>query len=86
MKKDLGIITEELKILSHILYKNHKGFRNDKGYKDLRMLQSFLSHYFMKSLADLMECIPDSASSQLKTYIPAMSQHARFLKGLIFKN
>ena len=59
MKKDLGIITEELKILSHILYKNHKGFRNDKGYTDLRMLQSFLSHYFMKSLADLMGFIPD---------------------------
>jgi len=81
VKKDLGIITEELKLLSHILFKNHNRFRNDKGYKDLRMLektlQKFLSHKFMKSLADLLGFIPDSASSQLKTYLPtpAMGHH-----------
>jgi len=73
-EKDLGIVVEELKLLSQILYKNHNRFRNDKGYKDLRMLEKSLlkslNHKFMKSLTAFLEFIPDSPSLQLKCYLP----------------
>ena len=59
------------------LYKNHNRFRNDKVYKDLRMLektlQKFLNHKFLKSLTDFFGFIPNSPSSHLKTYLPPQS-------------
>jgi len=39
MREDLCVLGEELKLLSQVLYKIHNRFRNDKGYKDLRMLE-----------------------------------------------
>ena len=80
---DLNTLADEFKLLSHILYKNHNRFRNDKGYKDLRMLektlQKFLNHKFLKSLTDFLGFIPDSPSSHLKTYLPtqAMGLHTQ---------
>jgi len=39
VREDLCVLGEELKLLSQVLYKIHNRFRNDKGYKDLRMLE-----------------------------------------------
>ena len=39
MREDLCVLGQELKLLSQVLYKIHNRFRNDKGYKDLRMLE-----------------------------------------------
>eukprot|EP00090_Calanus_glacialis_P014103 TRINITY_DN22753_c0_g1_i1.p1 TRINITY_DN22753_c0_g1~~TRINITY_DN22753_c0_g1_i1.p1 ORF type:complete len:390 (+),score=108.14 TRINITY_DN22753_c0_g1_i1:37-1170(+) len=77
IEDDLGTLADEFKLLSHILYKNHNRFRNDKGYKDLRMLektlQKFLNHKFLKNLIDFLGFIPDSPSSHLKTYLPSQA-------------
>lgn len=81
IEADLLIVSEEFKLLSHVLYKNHNRFHNDKGYKDLRMLEKtlkkFLNHKFMKSLTGFLGFIPDSPSTQMKTYLPtqAMGHH-----------
>ena len=83
IEDDLNTLAGEFKLLSHILYKNHNRFRNDKGYKDLRMLektlQKFLNHKFLKSLTDFVGFIPDSPSSHRKTYLPtqAMGFHTQ---------
>ena len=84
IETSLGILAPELKLFSHILYKNHNRFRNDKGYKDLRMLEKslkkFINHNFMKSLVNFLGFIPDSSSStSTKVYLPtyAMGVHAQ---------
>ena len=46
--KDIATLKFELKLLTQILYKNHNRFHNDKGYKDLRMLEKSV-----KKLVDL---------------------------------
>jgi len=38
----IHLIKEELSLLSRLLYKGHNRFRNDKGYKDLRILEKSL--------------------------------------------
>jgi len=80
----LNILASELKLFSHMLFKNHNRFRNDKGYKDLRMLekslQKFMNHDFMKSLKNFLGFIPDSSSSTIiKVYLPtySMGHHAQ---------
>ena len=83
IQSDLNVLETEFKLFSHILYKNHNRFRNDKGYKDLRMLekslQKFLNLKFLKSLKDFIGFIPESSSSHLKTYLPtsAMGVHTQ---------
>jgi len=39
VRGDLAVLAEELQLLSQVLYKIHNRFRNDKGYKELRMLE-----------------------------------------------
>ena len=71
---DLGIVSEELKLFSKILYKNHNRFRNDNGYKDLRMLekslQKFSNHKFLKGLQISSDSFLTPPSAHLKTYLP----------------
>ena len=63
-KDNLKILKDEYKLLNTLLYKNHNRFRNDKGYKTLRMieksLQKFLDAPFHTALLDLLQFIPDS--------------------------
>jgi len=84
IEDSLSILASELKLFSHMLFKNHNRFRNDKGYKDLRMLekslQKFMNHDFMKSLENFLGFIPDSSSSTIiNVYLPtyAMGHHAQ---------
>ena len=39
MKEIGGFADVELTVLAHLLYKNHNRFRNDKGFKDLKMVK-----------------------------------------------
>ncbi len=39
LRADLAVLEFELKLLSRLLYKLHNRFRNDRGYKALRMLE-----------------------------------------------
>jgi len=81
INKDLDILSSEFKLFSHILYKNHNRFRNDKGYKDLRMLEKslkkFLNHKFSNNIVNFLGFIPDFSAS--KTYLPtyAMGLHTQ---------
>jgi len=81
IEKDLDILNSEFNLFSHILYKNHNRFRNDKGYKDLRMLEKslkkFLNHKFLNNLVNFLGFIPDTSAS--KIYLPtcAMGVHAQ---------
>jgi len=84
IENSLNKLAPELKLFSHILYKNHNRFRNDKGYKDLRMLekslQKLMNHHFMNSLENYLGFIPESSSSTIvKVYLPtyAMGLHAQ---------
>lgn len=83
IENSLKILSAELNLFSHILYKNHNRFRNDKGYKDLRMLekslQKFIKHEFLKSLVNFLGFIPDSSTQNIKIFLPtyAMGLHAQ---------
>lgn len=74
MDNCLEIVAKELNLFSHVLYKNHNRFRNDKGYKDLRILEKsllkFLNHKFTKILTDFLAFIPDFSSSQTTMFLP----------------
>jgi len=67
VSKDKIILDEELKLLSRFLYKNHNRFRNDKGYKCLRMVEKsllrFASSSFEKYVRDVLQFLPSSVSS-----------------------
>jgi hypothetical protein len=39
LRADLAVLEFELQLLSRLLYKLHNRFRNDRGYKALRMLE-----------------------------------------------
>jgi hypothetical protein len=39
LRADLAVLEFELKLLSRLLYKLHNRFRNDRGYKALRILE-----------------------------------------------
>ncbi len=39
LRADLSVLEFELKLLSQLLYKLHNRFRNDRGYKALRILE-----------------------------------------------
>jgi hypothetical protein len=39
LRADVNVLEFELKLLSRLLYKLHNRFRNDRGYKALRMLE-----------------------------------------------
>jgi len=75
-KENIKILKEEAKLLNTILYKNHNRFRNDKGYKTLRMieksLQKFLEYPFHTSLPDLLQFIPDSPL-QTNVHLPTLT-------------
>jgi len=75
-KENIKILKEEAKLLNTILYKNHNRFRNDKGYKTLRMieksLQKFLYSPFHTSLPDLLQFIPDSPL-QTNVHLPTLT-------------
>jgi hypothetical protein len=81
VKDDLQIIREEAVLLNQLLYKIHNRFRNDKGYKDLRILdrtvRKFLAHDFLRSVEGLLTFLPTSDTttpSGLPT--SAMARHA----------
>jgi len=67
IKSDLAVLSKELKLLSQLLYKIHNRFRNDKGYKDIRMfeksLQKFLALNFLKSVDNYLNFLPSHPSS-----------------------
>jgi hypothetical protein len=75
--KDLETFKFELKLLSQILYKNHNRFRNDKGYKDARMLEKsankFVNHNFVRPVSNFLNLIPSSASVSIKVYLPPVT-------------
>jgi len=79
-KDNIKILKDEFKLLHTLLYKNHNRFRNDKGYKTLRMieksLQKFLGAQFHSVLPDLLQFIPDSPL-QTNVHLPTltMCQH-----------
>jgi len=83
-KCDTDIVTLqfELKFLSQILYKNHNRFHNDKGYKDLRMLeksaQKLLNFNFLRTVNNFLSLIPLSASFSQSVYLPprTLTQHS----------
>jgi len=62
VKSDLSVLAKELKLLSQLLYKIHNRFRNDKGYKDIRMfeksLQKLLAMNFLKSIENYLNFLP----------------------------
>ena len=75
-KENIKIIKDEAKLLNTLLYKNHNRFRNDKGYKTLRMveksLQKFLDSPFHTTLPDLLQFIPDSPL-QTNVHLPTLT-------------
>jgi len=79
-KDNIKILKDEFNLLHTLLYKNHNRFRNDKGYKTLRMieksLQKFLGAPFHSVLSDLLQFIPDSPL-QTNVHLPTltMCQH-----------
>ena len=81
MEQDFEVLQEELKLLNTVLYKNHNRFRNDKGYKTLRMLEKSvqkLQGSNVKSITDdFLGFIPDSpVQSNLHLPTAAMCQYA----------
>ena len=78
-KKDIKILTEELKLLNTVLFKNHNRFRNDKGYKTLRMveksLQKFLISPIHTTLPDLLQFVPDTLQTSVHLPTLAMCQY-----------
>lgn len=68
IKSTVSSIEEEVKLLRTVLYKNHNRFRNDKGYKTLRMLEKntlkFLNQNFSSVISDFLELVPASPSTQ----------------------
>lgn len=79
---DITTLQFELKFLSQILYKNHNRFHNDKGYKDLRMLEKsvtkLLNFNFLRTVNNFLSLIPVIASVSLSVYLPpqSLSQHS----------
>merc|ERR1711983_272940 len=75
-KENIKILKDEAKLLSTLLYKNHNRFRNDKGYKTLRMveksLQKFLESPFHTTLPDFLQFIPDSPL-QTNVHLPTLT-------------
>jgi len=67
LKDGLLQLEEELKLLTTLLYKNHNRFRNDKGYKTLRMLEKsclrLCDNDLTNSVTDFLSFIPDSSAS-----------------------
>ena len=81
MEQDFEVLQEELKLLNTVLYKNHNRFRNDKGYKTLRMLEKSVQKLLgsnVKSITDdFLGFIPDSPiQSNLHLPTAAMCQYA----------
>lgn len=64
VKQDLSSMEEEVKLLTTNLYKNHNRFRNDKGYKTLRMLEKSCSRLLDSQMptivTDFIQFLPDS--------------------------
>jgi len=58
----LKLLETELRFLERILFKNHNRFRNDRGYKALRILQ--------KSVSKLLTNFPTNALNNLSTLMP----------------
>jgi len=92
MKGCLALIQGEELLLSRVLYKNHNRFRNDKGYKDLRMLEKtvkkLLAFRFVNTLTVLIEFIPDSISLTHITLLPSIEMmyftHAQLYAAGVF--
>lgn len=78
VREDLQVIREEAVLLNQLLYKIHNRFHNDKGYKDLRILDrtvsKFLAHDFLRSVEGLLTFLPTTTTSSLPT--AAMARHA----------
>jgi len=75
-KENIKILKEEAKLLNTILYKNHNRFRNDKGYKTLKMIDKSLQKFFDSpihtTLPDLLQFIPDSPV-QINVHLPTLT-------------
>ena len=80
MKPVTDTLTVEEKLLSTLLYKNHHRFRNDKGFKDLKIVLKFLNKFLIdcklqilyKDLYDLFPLLIDVLErSQEKLYLPS---------------
>jgi len=85
MKEIGGFADVELTVLAHLLYKNHNRFRNDKGFKDLKMAKkAALRLYQEVNLPKLMEGfledmpVPFDVRTAPKLYLPSthMVEHA----------
>ena len=66
-------LTEELKLLNTLLYKNRNRFRNDKGYKTMRMVE--------KTIEKLKGKIED-LQSELETVLAQWESDAAELESL----
>ena len=76
------VLEEETQLLKTVLYKNHNRFRNDKGYKTLRMLEKStvrcLQSDCLTVLTGLLELLPSSPHvSDLRLPTLPMLHHAQ---------
>ncbi len=51
LRADLAVLVFELKLLTQLLYKLHNRFRNDRGYKALRILEKSGKSVFKETVS-----------------------------------